>query len=50
LISGLANFTIKTEEPVPIPRRFQTDPSFEDTREVIAEVKRHLKDYWSCLR
>jgi len=50
LISGLANFTIKTEEPVPIPPRFQTDPSFEDTREVIEEVKRHLKDYWKCLR
>jgi len=50
LLSGLANFSIKTEEPIPIPQRFQTDPSFEDTKEVIAEVKKHLKDYWRCLR
>jgi acetoin utilization protein AcuC len=50
LISGLANFAIEVKEPVPIPPQFQTDPSFEDTRRVVAEVKSQLKDYWKCLR
>jgi len=50
LISGLADFSVEIEEPVPTPQRFQTDPSFQDTKEVIAEVKRHLRDYWGCLR
>ena len=50
LISGLADFSVKIEEPVPTPQRFQTDPSFQDTKEVIAEVKRYLRDYWQCLR
>jgi len=49
LISGLANFSLEIEEPVPTPPRFQTDPSIEEAREVIREVKRHLKDYWRCL-
>jgi len=50
LISGLANFSVEIEEPVPTPQRFQADSSFQDTKEVIEEVKRHLRDYWRCLR
>ena len=50
LVAGLANFAIEVREPVPVPQRFQKDPSFEETKRVIEEVKRHLKDYWSCLR
>jgi acetoin utilization protein AcuC len=49
LISGLANFEIKSEEPAPIPQKFQTDSSFENTKKVVEEVKRHLKDYWKFL-
>jgi len=49
LISGLAGLKIKIEEPVPIPQRFIEDPSFTETKGVIAETKRHLKDYWRCL-
>ena len=49
LISGLADFKIKIEEPVSIPQRFRKDPSFAETKEVVAEVKRCLKDYWRCL-
>ena len=49
LISGLAGFEIKPEEPEPIPQRFRQDPSFEETKEVVKEVKRYLKDYWRAL-
>ncbi|MEA3253314.1 MAG: histone deacetylase [Chloroflexota bacterium] len=48
LISGLANFDVAVEEPVPIPQRFQTDSSFEETRGVVDEVKKYHKDYWNC--
>jgi len=50
LISGLADFKLEVEEPFPIPERFKKDPAYAETKEVIAEVKRHLKDYWKCLR
>jgi acetoin utilization deacetylase AcuC-like enzyme len=49
LICGLADFKIEVEGPFPIPQRFQTDPSFEDTRKVVEEVKKYLEDYWTCL-
>jgi acetoin utilization protein AcuC len=49
LICGLADFKIEVQEPLPIPQRFQTDPSFEDTRRVVEQVKGYLKDYWKCL-
>ena len=49
LISGLADFKVELEEPVPVPRRFETDPSFEYTKKVIEEVKKYHKDYWRCL-
>jgi len=50
LISGLADFKIRVEEPVSIPERFRKDPSFAETKGVLEEVKRHLKDYWRCFR
>jgi len=48
LLSGLADFKIKIEEPVLVPQRFQTDPSFEDTKKVIEGIKGYHKDYWRC--
>jgi len=48
LISGLANWQIEIKEPISIPQRLQKDPSFEDTKKVIEEVKRNLKNYWRC--
>jgi len=48
LISGLADFKIEVEEPVSIPQRFQTDPSFEATKEVVEQIKKYHKDYWKC--
>lgn len=49
LISGLADFKIAVEEPVPIPQRFQPDPSLEDTKRVVEQVKKYHKDYWKRL-
>jgi acetoin utilization protein AcuC len=49
LISGAADFKIQIEELLPIPQRFQTDSSFEDTKEVVEQVKSYHKDYWRCL-
>jgi acetoin utilization protein AcuC len=50
LISGLADFRIKVEEPIPIPQRFQADPALEATKSVIEQVKRYHKDYWKCFK
>jgi len=50
LISSLAGFKTRIEEPAEIPQRFRQDPSLTETRMVIEEVKRNLRDYWSCLR
>ncbi len=50
LISGLADINIKIEEPEPVPPRFATDSSLAGTEKVVEEVRRHLKDYWACLR
>ena len=49
LISGLAGIELSLAEPEPIPQRFSTDPSLAETEKVIEEVKRQLKDYWTCL-
>ena len=50
LISGLADFKVEIEEPVSVPESFIKDPSFAETKVVVEEVKRHLKNYWRCLR
>jgi len=50
LVAGLADFNIKIEEPLPIPQRFQSDSSLEETRTVVEQVKRYHRDYWECLK
>jgi len=50
LISGLANFKIEIEEPIPISQRFQKDSLLEETKGVIRELKRNLKNYWKCFK
>jgi acetoin utilization protein AcuC len=50
LICGLAGVKIAVEEPEPIPQRFRENPSFTETEKVVEEIRRYLKDYWSCLR
>jgi len=48
LISGLTDWKIEIKEPILIPQRLQKDPSLEETKKVIEEIKRNLKDYWNC--
>jgi len=50
LISGLAGIAVKIEKPEPVPQRYRTDLAFAETKQVVTEVKSHLKDYWRCLR
>jgi len=50
LISGLAGWKIKIEEPLPVPQRFKKDHSIEKTKKVVQEIKKILKDYWKCFR
>ncbi|MFH1382934.1 MAG: histone deacetylase [Chloroflexota bacterium] len=49
LITGLNGIEFDIKEPEPVPPKFARDPSLAATRQVIAEVKRQLKDYWKCL-
>ncbi len=49
LISGLADFPVKPIEPVSIPQRFQEDPSLEETKKVVIQVKNYAKHYWQYL-
>lgn len=50
LISALGGIEVDIGEPEQIPQRFGADTSFAETEKVIGEVKRQLKDYWTCLR
>jgi len=50
LLSGLAGFNIEMTEPEPGPQYLGTDSALAGTRKVIEEVKRNLKDCWSCLK
>jgi acetoin utilization protein AcuC len=49
LVSGLADIKIGVKEPQVIPTQFQKDASFDDTKAVVKEVKRNLREYWKCL-
>ena len=50
LISGLTGIEIELKEPTPIPSRLERDSILEETKEVIKEVKRNLKNYWKCFK
>ena len=50
LVSGLANFGIDVEEPVPVPQRFAQDLVADDTEKVVKQVRGYLRDYWACFR
>ena len=48
LIWGLANIKVKIDELEPVPPRYQKDPCYQDTKDMIKELKRNLKNYWKC--
>ena len=49
-ISGLAGIELELEEPEPFPPGFNSDSSLAETEKVVEEVKKHIKDYWTCLK
>jgi acetoin utilization protein AcuC len=49
LLAGLVDFSVPIEEPGHIPPHHGGDSSFNETREMIQEAKKILKDYWTCL-
>jgi acetoin utilization protein AcuC len=49
-IAGLAGFNLHIDKPVLIPAELKREQPIDRTRQVIDEVKSHLKDYWACLR
>jgi len=49
LICGLADIKIPIDEPEPAPQRFQKDPRYKETKDMVRELKRNLKDCWRCL-
>ena len=49
LIAGLANFPIQIEEPVPVPPGSKEDFSYEETKAMIQELKKILREVWPCL-
>ncbi len=50
LVSGLANFGVDVEEPVPVPQRFIQDLVTDDTAREVKKLQGYLKDYWKCFR
>jgi len=49
LICGLAGIKIKIDEPEPVPQRYQKDIRYAETKDMVKELKRNLKNYWRCL-
>jgi acetoin utilization protein AcuC len=49
LISGLADFPVPLEEPAHIPAQRGREAAFGETKGMIQEVKKELKEYWSSL-
>jgi len=49
LISGAAGFEIPVAEPLNIPQRFRQDASLTETKTVLADVRKNLRDIWQCL-
>ena len=48
LICGTADIRIPIDEPEPFPERLIPDPRYEDTKRMVEDLKRNLKDYWRC--
>lgn len=49
LLAGLADFSVPIEEPGHIPTHHRGGSPFNETKEMIRELKKTLKDYWTCL-
>ena len=49
LICGLAGIKIKIDESKAVPPEFQKDIRYAETKDMVKELKRNLKDYWRCM-
>jgi acetoin utilization protein AcuC len=49
LLSGIADFPIYVEEPIPVPSQFKQDQVIFETKEVIDMVKKYHRPFWKCL-
>ena len=49
LIAGLADYSVPIEEPKDIPAQRGEEVAYGETKGMIQEAKKMLKDYWSCL-
>jgi acetoin utilization protein AcuC len=49
LIAGLANFEMAIEDPLFVSPRSRDDHEFDETRRMVDELKRLLKDHWPHL-
>ena len=50
LICGLADIKIPIDEPELVPQKFKKDSRYEDTKNMVRELKRNLKNYWKCFK
>jgi len=49
LIAGLADFSVPLEKPAYIPAQRGREAAYGETKGMIQEVKKELKEYWSSL-
>jgi len=50
LLAGLTDWHINVEDPITPPPMLRIDAKVPQTKEVIAEVKRNLREYWQCFQ
>ncbi len=48
LLSGVAGFDVDIQEPLLVPARLKSEFTLEETKRVVAQVKRAHKPYWRC--
>lgn len=50
LISGLAGIAIPMEDPLFVPPRLKEERESAETKAMVEELKKLLRDYWACFR
>lgn len=48
LLSSLAEWDLKIEDPLNLPAMLRIDTKIPQTKQMVAELKNNLKDYWRC--
>jgi acetoin utilization protein AcuC len=50
LLSGIANFPITVEEPVPVPQQLNKDEALPEAQNILDQVRRFHHNYWRCFK